>query len=508
MMTATITIDLRDYQDDKVEEIFRLIDAGERRILLVSPTGSGKTVIASEIIRRFNLQRWEILFIDHLREITNQTSRKLNQFGVFNGIIQAKVRATPLAGVQVASIQTLFARAIAGKRMELPPAKVIFVDEAHHAVARTYRRILEAYPDAIVIGLTATPCRGDGRGFGGVFDIMVLCPDVPDLIEDGYLVPSRVYAPAPPDLAGVQVRAGDYVVEQLASRMDKPGLVADIVSTWLKHGEDRQTVVYATNVGHSVHIRDEFISAGIVCEHIDGKTPLEEREEALARFGAKEVRVLTNCAVFTEGWDVPDIGTVTVARPTKSFGLLWQMIGRGRRPAPGKKDLIVLDHGGHFPKMGMPDDRIEWTLDPDMTAARNKEQEKREAIGTKILECSQCGTLSEGGKPCPCCGFLPKPKPTIVIPREGDLVELSRAKPSQPTQQDADKALWHAMLVSIGREKGYAAGWAAHKFKEKFGHWPPRASPQPVVPSPECRAWIRSRNIAWAKAQEKRRGTG
>lgn len=496
-MSAPVT--LFDWQAEKVEEIFRLISEGHRRILVVSPTGSGKTVLASEIIRRLNIERKEVLFIDHLREITKQTSKKLNDFGVFNGIIQAGIRATPIAGVQVASIQTLFGRSVSG-RLELPPAKVIFIDEAHHVVARTYRRILEKYPDAIVIGLTATPCRGDGRGLGGVFADMVLCPDVPDLIDKKLLVPGRVYAPAPPDLNGVQVRAGDYVISQLAERMDRPKLVADIISTWHRYGDGRQTVVYASSVGHSVHIRDEFMLAGIPCEHIDGKTPIEEREAALARFAAREIRVLSNYGVFTEGWDCLDIGTVVLARPTKSFGLLWQMLGRGRRTAPGKSDCIVLDHTGSFPRVGMPDDRIEWTLDPESGAHRNRDEEKRKILTSpKIRECPSCKTLGEAGKVCGHCGFLPTPKPHIVIPREGELVEVKGGKPQLP---EVDKQRWYNEIAGYVQERGWNPGSAWHKFKDKFGHYPPRwMRPQPCDPSPEVRAWCRSRDIAWAKSQ-------
>jgi DNA repair protein RadD len=497
-------ITLFDYQAEKVDEVFRLIAKGERRILVVSPTASGKTVIACEIIRRLNVAHQGVLFIDHLREITAQTSEKLDKFGVFNGIIQAGFRATPIAGVQVASIQTLEGRSRSG-RMQLPPAKVIFIDEAHHAVARTYRRILEKYPDAIVIGLTATPCRGDGKGLGGVFDVMVLCPDVPDLIAKERLVPSRVYAPPPPDLKGVQVRAGDYVKEQLARRMDQPHLVADIITTWLKYGEDRQTIVYASSVGHSVHICDRFREMGVTCEHIDGKTPLAERRATLELFRQKNVRVITNYGVFTEGWDCPDIGTVSLARPTKSFGLMLQMIGRGRRTAPGKKDVILLDHTGSFPRVGMPDDRIEWTLDPEKSAHRNRDEEKRKTLTSpKIRECSQCGTLCQSGKACPHCGFLPKPKPDIVIPREGELVEIKSGKAVKPS---ADEQRWYNEFAGYAKERGHKPGFAWHKFNEKFGHAPPHGmTAEPLPPSLEVRSWLRSRAIAYAKALQNAQG--
>jgi superfamily II DNA or RNA helicase len=192
----------------------------------------------------------------------------------------------------------------------------------------------------------------------------------------------------------------------------------------MRHGEGRQSIYYATFVAHSVHIRDEFVNAGITAEHIDGGTPLDEREDALRRFAAKEVRILCNCATFFEGWDCPGVSLVGLARPTKSFGLLCQMVGRGRRPAGDKRDMVILDHAGCYPAHGMPDDHVEWTLDPDKSAHRNKTEAKRKQSGSRISECTQCSALRTGGQACPNCGFLPRPKPDIVIAREGELVEL------------------------------------------------------------------------------------
>src|SRR5262249_13956573 len=145
--------------------------------------------------------------------------------------------------VQVASVQTLHARAIRRDKLELPPAELLIVDECHHATAQTWRKIIEAYPDAVVLGLTATPCRGDGRGLGGIFELMIECPQVQELIALNYLVPTCHYAPTNPDLTGVTVQAGDWVETQLAERMDKPKLVGDIVSHWHRLAENRRTVV-------------------------------------------------------------------------------------------------------------------------------------------------------------------------------------------------------------------------------------------------------------------------
>jgi superfamily II DNA or RNA helicase len=500
--------ELRPYQTDIIAEFHRTT-AQFQRIILVAPTGSGKTIVAAAIIKDFVRQHIEVLVLAHRREIIGQTSKKLDDRAISHGIIQAgeNEKLRPLAPVQVASVQTLWSRAMRtdanGKtRMELPPAKLIVVDECHHATARTWRKILEAYPDAIILGLTATPVRGDGRGLGGIFETIIECPQVAELIEQEYLVRSRVYAPSTPDLTGVRVQAGDYVESQLASRMDRPQLTADIVGSWFKYGERRPTVCFATGVGHSIHLRDEFIKSGVPAEHIDGGTPKDERDATLARLAAGEIDLVTNCMVLTEGWDLPAIGCCILARPTKKMGLFRQMIGRVLRPAPGKTDAIILDHSGAVFKHGLPEDHVDWFLSPDFSAESPDHVARGIPGGAKLLDCSQCGALREGGKACPHCGFLPVRTPQLVVCEEGELALVENRKPGKA---ELNQHEWHAMLVSIGHEKGYKPGWAAHKFKEKFGYWPPSGSVIPIDPTPEVRSWVRSRAIAWAKTQEKAR---
>lgn len=498
-------IALRPYQTNVIAEFHRTT-ARFKRVILVAPTGAGKTVIGAEIIKDYVARHRTVLVLAHRREIVNQTRAKLREAGVWCGVIMAgadRLEAMPGAPVQVASVQTLDARAMRGNRLELPPADLVVVDECHHATARTWRAILDAYPDATVLGLTATPCRADGKGLGAIFETMIECPGVGDLIELGFLVKPRVYAPAAPDLDGVATRQGDYVMAQLETAMDKDELVADIVTTWLKYGERRPTVCFATGVGHSVHIRDRFVEAGARCEHIDGGTPNDERDEALDALAEGRIEVLTNCMVLTEGWDLPVTACCILARPTKQLGLYRQMVGRVLRPAPGKTDAVVLDHAGACFRHGLPEDPIVWQLSEDRTA-RNAAHEGRtgDHFGApKFLECSQCGAVREGGKPCFTCGFLPVRRPDIVIPREGDLALVEGRKPGVVPQ---DKPLWHASLAAIAIENGYKPGWIAHKFKEKFGHFPPYGfTPKPVDPTPEIRSWVKSRQIAFAKARDR-----
>jgi superfamily II DNA or RNA helicase len=284
-------IELRPYQVEVIADFDRAVAAGQKRVILVSPTGSGKTVIASAVIKSAVAARQNVLMLAHRREIITQTSGKLFNHRIAHGIIQAGFPLRPLEQVQVASVQTLWRRAIRGDRMELPLADLLIIDECHHCPATTYRKIIDAYPDAVLLGLTATPCRGDGRGLGGIFETMIECPQVAALIEQKHLVSTRCYAPTTPDLAGVRVQAGDYVETQLADRMDQPKLIGDIVTHWHKYSERRKTIVFAVNVSHSVHLRDEFIKSGVRAEHIDGGTPKKERDASLSRLASGEIEL-------------------------------------------------------------------------------------------------------------------------------------------------------------------------------------------------------------------------
>jgi DNA repair protein RadD len=362
-------------------------------VALVAPTGAGKAVIIAAIVHKAIAERKRVLVLAHTREIIKQTSRKLFEYGVEHGIIAAGLVAHPGERVQVASIQTLWSRAVRRERMPLPVADIVIIDEAHHCPALTYRKIIKSYPNAMLLGATATPCRGDGRGLGSIFETIVETPQVEDLIALGHLVPTRVYAPSElPELHDVKVRAGDYVAAQLADRMDRGNLVGDIVTHWHRYGEGRTTVCFAVSVPHSLHIRDEFLRAGIRGEHVDGSTPKSDRDAALKRLDSGETQVITNCGVLVEGWDLPAVSCCILARPTRQMGLYRQMVGRVLRPAPGKVDAVVLDHSGAVFRHGFIEDHVKWTLDPDKRA-ESPTHAARLAAGNsrRLLDCSRCG---------------------------------------------------------------------------------------------------------------------
>jgi hypothetical protein len=270
--------DLRPYQSQAIQEIELAINDAQAP-LYVLPTGAGKTVVAAQIIERTVAAGKRVLVLTHRREILKQTSLKLSGSNLEHGLIQAGLNLDLDPSVQIASIQTLWARCMRTDKAPLPAANLIIVDEAHHIAARTWRKIIEAYPNARLIGLTATPCRSDGRGLGNHFTKIIEGPQIPELIADKWLVPTTYYAPVDPDLRGVQTRQGDYVVSQLADRMNRDDLVGDIVSNWHKFGERRKTLVFCVDVAHSVHVKNEFVNSGVKAEHIDGGTPKSERDD-------------------------------------------------------------------------------------------------------------------------------------------------------------------------------------------------------------------------------------
>jgi superfamily II DNA or RNA helicase len=496
---------LRDYQRDVIARVNAEIAAGRRRVLMVMQTGAGKTMTAAALCADLIAQSHRVLWLTHRRELVNQASRTLYRNGIDAGIILPGFPMRLGEAMQIASIASLHARAIRGGSIDLPEADLVVVDEAHHAPARSWRRLLTEYPKAVIIGLTATPCRGDGRGLGGLFDAMVEGPSVAELIALCHLVRSRIYAPSQPDLTGVRVERGDYVEAQLAERMDRPQLVGDAVAHWFRlNPERRPTIAFGTGVAHSLHLRDEYRRAGVAAEHIDGNTPLEERDAIIAGLSSGAVEVITNSAVLGEGFDAPDVACLVLARPTKSLPLYRQMIGRGLRSAPGKTDCLILDHSGNVFRHGFPDDPVEWSLEPDRRAENKAHSARVNGSRPALVDCPECHAVRFQGQPCPACGWRPQPKPAAVKVVDGELGHVSADR--TVTAAALDQRRFYAQLLYIARERGYQRGWAGHKFREKFGYWPSWRSVEPLPPDDAVRAWERSRRIAYAKAQAKQRG--
>lgn len=497
-VSVTTTQDLRPYQRAAVGSLRESVRRGCKSPLLVCPTGSGKTVIAKAVIEASAAKGRRCLFLAPRRELIYQTSEKLSRAGIHHGVIMAGEGANRWARVQVACIPSLLQRCIRTHREQLPEADIVIVDEAHLSIADGTQEVLNAYPNAIKIGLTATPARTDGRGLGEFYDDLILGPSVQELTDLGFLVPARYFAPSKPDLEGVKIQAGDYNQKQLGERMQP--LVGDVVTNWLRIARDRKTVVFSVNVAHSLSLCEQFRAAGIVAEHIDGRMENHERAAILRRLTTGKTQVICNCLVLTYGWDAPAISCAVLACPTKSVTKYLQMVGRVLRPSEGKADCIVIDHAGAVDDLGFADEPRPWSLDAD-TKIQDRQTNAKERKASKVT-CGDCATVYVG-RICPHCGKeAPARPPKAIDFMDGELSELDRAKKRGRKFTAAEKESFYGQLRHYAGQHCYSDGWASHKFRERMGVWPNSfKAASLVVPTPETLAWIRSRQIAWSKSK-------
>jgi len=428
---------LRPYQESAIAQLRAGFLAGNRRQVLVVPTGGGKTTIMAHIVRLW-LQRHDttntVLFVAHRTELIEQASERLDQNGVSeHGIVMAgSFRHRPYAPVQVASIDTLAAR----KKL-VPGPELVIIDECHRARATQHHTLLtdpwKGFPNAQVIGLTATPWRLDGRGLGEyvdgrpiLFSNLVVGATYADLIGDGFILEPRVLAPTPPpDLSGVRLGDdGDYSESDLADLYDQPASIADIVRHWKDHGNGERTIVFATSVQHSKHIAEAFAAVGISAAHVDGTTPKDRRRETLDQLRSGDVRVVSSVAVLTEGFDCPPLSVAILARPTASVSLARQMVGRVLRPAAGKTRALVIDLGGIVERHGWPTADLHWSLADRPTKPRQGGGGEDEPL----FHCKACRVISPGKPPkCPACGAVPGAAAIdLGVETQVPLVELSR----------------------------------------------------------------------------------
>jgi superfamily II DNA or RNA helicase len=278
--------------------------------------------------------------------------------------------------------------------------------------------------------------------------------------------------------------------------MDQAKLVGDILENWANIAPERQTVVFATNVAHSKHIRDEFIRMGVAAEHVDAHTPSEDRDEILDRFRTGVTQVVTNVGVYSEGADFPWCSCIVLARPSKSYGRFVQYAGRGLRPYPGKKDCIVIDHAGLVNEHGFLEDPVYWTLDDDEKAWKKAEPRVREKT---IHECKMCMYIFVGPR-CPQCGTRVKDYLKKIATTDDELERLNKPKTEKATMEE--KAEFYGMAKYYARDKGYKEGWCSQKYKSKFGVWPNKLKRQsPIIPDTGFLNYIKHLNIKWAKSK-------
>lgn len=434
-------ISLRPHQTTGIRLARDAYRAGHRRVLVVAPTGAGKTLIFCWVAASHVAKGGRVLVVVHRRELVRQTVAKMRASGIDRvGVISAGERGDPDAPVQVGSIDTLLARlkntgGLLGADESLPPATLLVLDEAHHYVADTWGTLPARYPTAKILGVTATPERGDGTPLGDLFDVLVPIATVRELTAAGWLVPCEVIAPPK------------------KTRTD----MLDPVEAYVRFGAGRQAVVFAPSVSAAYDLASRFTLAGHPAACVEGDMAAEDRDRVLSRFDARELRVVTNVFVLTEGWDSPGAEVCLLARGCGNVGTYLQMVGRVLRPSPdtGKTSALLIDLRGVVHKHDLPDADRTYSLDGRAISGGD----------APMKTCPACGLdCPTGCRTCPAChAEFPSrpPEPEAVLP----LSRVARAEVERTYfVEQYERAMMH------GSRK--PAGYAAHRFGEKFGRFP------------------------------------
>lgn len=426
---------LRPYQTKWLKRIF----SAKGRVLVVGPTGAGKTVVAAALIRKARKEGKRVLFLAHRRDLVNQCVARLHAVGIKRvGVIMAGCPVDPDADVQVASIQTYV-------RRQAQQFDIVFIDEAHHATAKSYRKVIEDNQDAQLYGLTATPVRLDGKPLNDLFDSIAQSEFAPALIEQGALAKVRVWSHPAPNLSGVKRVGGDYDRNELGRRM-KHKSIGDVVDHWELRAECRPAVCFTVNQEHAKRVVAVFRKRGYKAGLVIADTPIDERARIIAGLSTGETNVVVTVEVLTEGWDCPDAACCIMLRPTLSEALCRQMMGRALRPTSKWPYSVILDHVGNTKRRNriLPDEARDWSDALDPKKPRGPGGEPR----TK--ECPDCGNSAWfGARTCEFCDhvFWVHEPPAEV---SGWLEELTRDVQAEAVEMVRNGASYKQAARTLG----------------------------------------------------------
>jgi superfamily II DNA or RNA helicase len=488
---------LRDYQLDAVEKARAAIRGGAKNVLIVAPTGSGKTVIGSHLIEEsVNKGKRSAFVIDRL-SLLGQTSETFDRYGIDHGVIQGgHWRFKPHLPVQICSIQTVAKR-------RWPEAQLIIVDEAHTVTETVKKRITPR--DTITIGLTATPFT---KGLGLLYDAVVNVTTTNRLIEQGFLANYRIFSCVEPDMQGVKVVAGEFDEQETSKRSLQ--VVGDVVKEYLDKGEDRKFICSAVDTAHVYELQRQFLAAGINCAAYTYKEREEDRDDILKEYrkGDSSIRGLITVTAASKGFDCPDIGCVIMARPLrKSLAEHIQFFGRGLRTHESKENCLVLDHSGNSARFWN-----EWNdffengiTELDDGKKKEKPKAKDQDEEKEMVKCPQCRAMHLPRPSCPSCGHI-YPKKQAIEHVPGTLRELvATGNPALMRRE-----LW-PQVVSIVFETTpdfeRAQRRAQAIYHELTGTFAQARveNTTPAPPTPELRSKIKSNQIRFIKGKQAER---
>lgn len=463
-------IRLRDYQEHLVGGARSAIERGISRLLVQSPAGSGKTVTSSFMVHGAHQRGMRAMFAVHREELAKQASKTFRGFGIPHGYVMSSMTMDARQSVHVAMIDTLRNRID-----KVPRPDMLVVDECHHAVSPSWQKVINHYHErgTLIIGLSATPIRLDGRPLSGMFDEMILGPTVRYLIDIGSLAEYDYYRPPSLiDLTGVKSRGGDFASDQLAEVTDTPKIVGDAVEHYLRLMPGKRAIAFAVNVKHSQNVAATFKAAGVPAAHLDGETPPAVRAAIIQAFERGEILVLSNVNLFSEGFDVKACEGVLILRATQSLALHIQICGRAMRvdPANPNKRAIILDHVNNLSRHGLPDEEREWSLDGKKKRAGRKKDADDQSV--KVSQCPKCYHVHQPQPTCPNCGHVYEATARKMEQVEGELIKVTpeqKAAIQRERLQRQKSARSLEDLQALEKEFGYSRGWAKHVWTARSG---------------------------------------
>jgi len=450
-------VQLRDYQQRAVDDVRDAYREGARRVLLTAPCGAGKTVIFSHVCRTAASRGKRVTILVHRQELVDQVAAALTAFAVPHGFIASGYEARHGESVQIASVMTL------ARRLEQTAAPDLLIcDEAHHATAGQWDRIIKAFPHARVLGVTATPCRLSGAGLGDTFDRLIVGPTVSELTAAGHLCPARVFAPPTIDMTGAHTLMGDYVKFEVAAAAEKPTVTGDAIDHYQRLTPGKRAVVFCVSLRHAEAIAAAARMAGITALVIDGGMDRDVRRRVIADFAQGRIQWLVTVDLISEGFDVPAIEVGIFLRPTQSLALWLQQAGRVIRTHPGKDTAWLLDHAGNTTRHGLPSEDRAWEL--QSTAVRAGA--RKPALTVRV--CPKCFSAQRSGRPtCGNCGARFEIESRRVQSEPGELAEITPEEAAKRRERaDIGRAAHggnRERLQEIARIKGYKPGWVEHR---------------------------------------------
>lgn len=441
-----MTFELYDYQEELIKRARESFINGYRAPCIVSPCGSGKSVVIAEIARKTTLKGNHVLFLVHRKELIDQIKNTFETHGV------------AMQYVLFGMVQT-----IVRKLDKIVKPNLIITDENHHSLAKSYKTIYEYFADVPRLGFTATPVRLNGSGLGDVNDLLIEGVSVDWLIKNKRLTPYKYYAPALIDTSILKMNSmSEFSKGSIDKALEQKAIYGDVIKHYQKLADGEQAIVYCHSIESSMKTAELFKEAGYQSAHIDGKTNKQERDDIIEKFRNHDIQILTNVDLIGEGFDVPDCSTVIMLRPTKSLSLFIQQAMRGMRYKPNKISTII-DHVGNVNEHGLPNMPRKWSL-------KSKKSNKKDDV-EPIKECPNCFGIypSEKGNICPYCGH--------EIPKEERASELETIENAelQEMKLDLDIGKYGSMepeeaesisdLYKMADARGYKKGWAYFQAK-------------------------------------------